>query len=381
MPVDLAISKITARDVLHLAVDVAAATQELANLASFPPAAIAAGMLLEIFQTIQKIQTNKADCGRLANRCLSILCRTRDQMEGRWVDAPPSLLKALKAFETTLENIQVFLAGEASKNWRTRLQRKSTIEKALASLATQLDDAERSFQIATLINIHRAVGDERKRVTSAVRKTENSCSGAKSTPVGQTTHSEFIASQGTATRKDSDMSDTSTLVDLTVSQRPEVVQPVSKDTVGSTSDVVLEVVPVARCSGPQSVESQTSLSVASSPKLAFKSAAAKVKAPAIDDEGFRRYHQSDLVLRGRSRVQDGWWAGVTQAEVDGRRVLVKRYEGPRDATSERWRRDVDILRHVHDTDMARMLGYSRDECPTPFIVLANNTSRLPDGLF
>lgn len=48
-----AISLITAKDVLQLAVDVAAATQELSNLASFAPAAIAAGILLQVFKTIQ----------------------------------------------------------------------------------------------------------------------------------------------------------------------------------------------------------------------------------------------------------------------------------------------------------------------------------------
>lgn len=110
---------VTTEDVLQLAVDAAAATQELSNLALFAPAAIAAGILLEIFKTIQvgslfssisimcimlpflqKIQSNKADCHRLANRCLSLLRRVHDQMDGRWEDSPPSLLKALKAFET-----------------------------------------------------------------------------------------------------------------------------------------------------------------------------------------------------------------------------------------------------------------------------------------
>lgn len=48
---------------------------------------------------VQQIQTNKADCHRLAFRCLSLLRRVHDQMFARWQDSPPSLLKALKAFE------------------------------------------------------------------------------------------------------------------------------------------------------------------------------------------------------------------------------------------------------------------------------------------
>ncbi|EMD35073.1 hypothetical protein CERSUDRAFT_85801, partial [Gelatoporia subvermispora B] len=80
-------------------------------------------------------------------------------MEGRWQDAPESLLRALKKFERILESINEYMQNEADNKWRTRFARRTSIEEALAHFNLELDDAARSFQIATLINIHYSVGD------------------------------------------------------------------------------------------------------------------------------------------------------------------------------------------------------------------------------
>ncbi|KZT64855.1 hypothetical protein DAEQUDRAFT_769356 [Daedalea quercina L-15889] len=382
-------------DALQLAVDAAAATQELANLASFVPVAIAAGILLEIFRTIQKIQSNKAECERLASRCLTILGRARDQMDGRWEDAPPSLLKALKTFEATLESVHVFLACEASKDWRTRLGRKRTIEKALNNFAVRLDDAERSFQIATLINIHYAVGDKKKDTTSQLHDPASTLSIQTFFPPKATCSRDVfslstqgpVTGSGTAVRKDSDMSDSSTLVGSATSEGFAAFSPISEEcsvTRPGSAAVFSNAAGVTDYS--KSLGNQRIHTTAPSPKGIVESPMYKVKAPAhkfqpvVDGDGSCRYHQSDMVLRGRSRIQEGWWAGAAQADIDGQRVLVKRYEGPRDTARERWRHDVEVFRRVCDADLAHMLGYSQDACSTPFIVLASNPTQLPQGL-
>lgn len=41
---------------------------------------------------------------------------------------------------------------------------------------------------------------------------------------------------------------------------------------------------------------------------------------------FRRYHQSDIVLQGRSRIKEGWWAGGMEVQVHGQPALIKRYD-------------------------------------------------------
>jgi hypothetical protein len=44
---------------------------------------------------------------------------------------------------------------------------------------------------------------------------------------------------------------------------------------------------------------------------------------------YRRFHQSDIVLRGRSRLKEGWWLDALEVQIDGRQTLVKRYQGSR----------------------------------------------------
>lgn len=44
---------------------------------------------------------------------------------------------------------------------------------------------------------------------------------------------------------------------------------------------------------------------------------------------FRRYHQSDIILRGRSSIKEGWWAGGMEVQVQGQSALIKRYDDPK----------------------------------------------------
>lgn len=109
---------------------------------------------------------------------------------------------------------------EADHKWKSRLLRKNSIEDALADHNAALDDATRSFQvgltcitawpqvyldtidmifrqIATLINIHLAVGDR--------------CSGAKSI-----SSSAVDESQDTSTSKSSVFPDDTEVTDVTL---------------------------------------------------------------------------------------------------------------------------------------------------------------------
>ncbi|KAI0727784.1 hypothetical protein C8Q72DRAFT_838607 [Fomitopsis betulina] len=123
--------------------------------------------------------------------------------------------------------------------------------------------------------------------------------------------------------------------------------------------------------------SPTPMAEIASPKAPIRP---RERQPTVDDDGFRRYHQADVLLRGLSRMREKWWTGTAQAEVDGQRVVVKRYEGSREGALERWKSDVEVLRRYGNGDMVRMLGYSQDSCTTPFIVLAGGQLRLPEGL-
>lgn len=112
------------------------------------------------------------------------------------------------------------------------------------------------------------------------------------------------------------------------------------------------------------------------------------------------------MLRGsrKSSIKKGWWAGSTDVQVDGRQAIVKRYEGT-DKDIKRVSLTALLSHRVHwhslrngcemsgyckissmclgfrmiviadmvlsHPNLPQMIGYSNDETPTPFILLAN----------
>lgn len=45
---------------------------------------------------------------------------------------------------------------------------------------------------------------------------------------------------------------------------------------------------------------------------------------------FRRYHQSDVVVRKANRKATGWFAGTSEAVAGGQKMTIKRYDGVKD---------------------------------------------------
>ncbi|KAH9948499.1 hypothetical protein B0H21DRAFT_237381 [Amylocystis lapponica] len=325
------VPRVTVDDALNIAVISASTTQQLANLSQFPAVSTAASILLAIFQTIQNVQTNKNDCYRLARRCLALLVDIQEQIDGRREDTPESLTNALSKLEgyvdvaiepaqtiivffRTLQSIHEYMKSEAENKWHNRLMRKSSIETALRDYNAAPDDAARSFQIATLINIHYAVDDRTNRHITDV---EDLTSRPVRSSFGETPEMSIAS--------------TKTSEEFTIVQRSDQSCPVFTE---------------PRYDG----EPEQHL---------------------LDHHGFRRYHQSELVLKGRSRIKEGWWAGASES-------LVKRYEGIRRDALKNWLRDVKILQNVFRPNLPQMIGYSHEENPTPFILLAN--ARLPQAL-
>lgn len=273
-------------------------------------------------------------------------------MEGRWQNAPLSLTRALKKFEETLGSIYDYLKTSADTKWTARLLNKGSIERALADYNASVDDAARSFQIATLINIHYAVGDK----AGTVEHKNDQSAERQSMPPGST-HTIM----GVEHTVSSPVSSVGFLPRVTDESRQNSV---------TSDDFVL-------VSDP---DQSAVLARNSTDVLDPDTTAAEDMEAALDDRGFRRYHQSDLVLRRSSHIKQGWWAGATEANVDGRHALVMRYEGPRGVAMKRWIRDVKLLQNVYHPNLPQMIGYSGQECPTPFILLANVQTRLPQAL-
>lgn len=71
---------------------------------------------------------------------------------------------------------------------------------------------------------------------------------------------------------------------------------------------------------------------------------------------FRRYHQSDVMLRGRSCLKEGWWEGAMEVQAGGQNALIKRYEGVSDKAAKVIHITpaciLTILTHTQPTGMA-----------------------------
>jgi len=94
-----------------------------------------------------------------------------------------------------------------------------------------------------------------------------------------------------------------------------------------------------------------------------------------DEFGFRRYHQSDVVIRKSNCKAVGWFSGTSDADVCGRKVTIKRYNGEKNLALKQWVRDIKALRNLHHENLPQILGYSDGKAPVPFILLASVQSR------
>ncbi|KAJ7058118.1 hypothetical protein C8F01DRAFT_1149592 [Mycena amicta] len=289
--------------VLQLAVSLTSLTKDLADMACFPPATALVAVVLLVVQTAQSVQANKEGCHRLARRCARMVLDVNDQMLGRWDSAPPSLVKNLARLQETVEAIHGFMKNAASASWKTRLLKKSAIEAALVNYHENLDDAARAFQMASLIEIHYAVG----------------------------------------TAKNEQRAETPRQIVPLPLDRPLEKQP--------------EIEPIVD--------------------------AAIYSDGVLRDQGFRRYHQSEVSLRGSPRADsdESWWTGTSEARVNGsmQTSLIKRYEGPEALAREEWIRDIKILQKLYHPNLPQLLGYSSESAPTPFILLSNVKTRSPES--
>ncbi|RPD77045.1 hypothetical protein L226DRAFT_483343 [Lentinus tigrinus ALCF2SS1-7] len=379
-------SKLTANDALSALIATSSVTREIADLLQFAPAKAAAGILLLIFETVKNVQTNRQDCHRLARRCLSLLVDIRDQLADHAGPIPPRLVKAISKFEETLESIYKYMKQEAEQKWGARLMRKSTIENALTDYNAALDDAARAFQIATLINIHLAVGDASTARIDEPADCELAIVTARGEPSGSTT-SQSYASESTCVDGGEAILDVQELS----------LSPISRSATSTTFEL-LDRAPPSQVVDAQARQTDSfdliDLSSSSSGEFLSVETSSRQILHVVEDEeeeetepvitnhhGFSRYHQSQFRLKPRSRViKEGWWAGATEGRIDGQESLMLRYEGDRRNAMKRWVRDVKLLQNVYHPNLPQMVGYSNDETPTPFLLLANVQTRLPQAL-
>lgn len=332
-------------------------TQIAGNISAmlqFPPTMAAAAVLLTILQIITDIKTNQQECFRLAHRAARLLMALGRRMEGKWDDAPESLLENIREFETTLLSIRDFMLKAAQTKWIGRFMAKSSIQDALSQYDQQLRDAAMSFQLASLIEIHYAIGSSRENsstkplritgediVTSPVEFPEPLISQSAARSMSESIVSTFEP-VNQSTRCSSESTDSSFTF---VEADPESFVTESEPQAPAIPEPTEEELFLADLSGE------------------------------TDEFGFRRYHQSDVIVRKANRKAVGWFAGTSEAQAGGRKTTIKKYEGQRDVALKQWVRDIKTLRNLHHENLPQLVGYSDPKAQTPFILLASVQSR------
>ncbi|KAI0274118.1 hypothetical protein BGY98DRAFT_996111, partial [Russula aff. rugulosa BPL654] len=71
----------------------------VSSLLQFPPTMAATTVLHSVLQIIADVKTNEQDCVRLARRAARLLMDLGRRMEGKWEDAPQSLLENTRELE------------------------------------------------------------------------------------------------------------------------------------------------------------------------------------------------------------------------------------------------------------------------------------------
>ncbi|KAI9448410.1 hypothetical protein H4582DRAFT_87633 [Lactarius indigo] len=89
-----------------------------------------------------------------------------------------------------------------------------------------------------------------------------------------------------------------------------------------------------------------------------------------DDDGFPLVHRSDLVLHGMNPMGGGWWQNLAEASINGRQVLVKRYEGREG--KKRKKDDLEFLKSVWDARFPQLYGVSQQTSANPEFIIIHN---------
>ncbi|KAG2035504.1 hypothetical protein BDR03DRAFT_962428 [Suillus americanus] len=264
-------------------------------------------------------------------------------MRGRYHEAPEALLRNLDRFESVLISIHQFMRKLADSKWSDRFLRKSSIDDALVEYMRMLEEAAQAFQLATLINIHLAVSSLRGNTAS------NAAAERAIDALPPPAYHEVLNGPDSV-----------------------VIEIRSPGIVGAAECTVADSDPLAAAGGE-------SLSPPEK-RLTDHYLSVELSSHTLDDHGFRRYHQSEVILRGRSRLQDRWWAGATEVQVQGQRALIKKYDDDKDHAYSKWLRDVKVLQNLYHPNLPQMLGFSDERAPTPFILLANVQTQSPQAL-
>lgn len=239
---------------------------------------------------LQQVKSNRNSCMRLARRAIAFVVQIRDTMDGKWDSAPPSLKESVDRFESyapcgsetvcdadrsyrLLLSIKDWMVDLAKTNLFTRVIKKDRIQDKLTDFEIQLTDTVSLFQVCYTTE----VCDHNITMVPECR----AC-------WAPTQHEPLLSS------------------------------------VNFTGDRACQT--SARYAFPDDGGLQEGLAPSRRGWGEFKNLAGRTFLMHLFLQ-FPLVHRSDLVLEGMTPMGSGWWQNLAEARINGRQVLVKRYDG------------------------------------------------------
>ncbi|KAI0038205.1 hypothetical protein FA95DRAFT_1684715, partial [Auriscalpium vulgare] len=143
--------------VLDAVVTLAQMFGQVGTLVPIPAVSAAATALLGVLDAYTRVQANRDRCFRLAQRAFTILCELQEAMEGKWDDAPQTLLDNVVKFENVLLSLRDAMKQIASASVARRILSGSKFSGLLNDHERRLQDMQASFQVTSLVAVQYAL--------------------------------------------------------------------------------------------------------------------------------------------------------------------------------------------------------------------------------
>ncbi|EJD04698.1 uncharacterized protein FOMMEDRAFT_153767 [Fomitiporia mediterranea MF3/22] len=350
--------RVNSTDALVGATSIASIIANVADMAQCIPARAAASVVLVILKTVQEIDNNKITCYKLARRSAKILVDLNTHMAGRWDTAPKALVNNIHDFERVLVCIRDFMQGLKAVNWMNRFLHKGSIEASLSDFHALLDEAEKSFQIASLLEIHYSVGILQERSAGrAITYVESPTGEIRDESILADTLAKTLAIDNVC-RNDCNVKPSAS---IDRKHSTELIFPIN-------STAVTEDIPDGESDGDaEEIQLQQELNE-------------------LERLGLTQYHQKDLLPLSELKSDESYsfWGQSMIASAGDKRVMIKRYnnevEGKK-TNLKRWLHDIKTLRNLYHPNLPQLTGYSNEKSPIPFIVLSQTKLRDPSAYF
>ncbi|KZV76074.1 kinase-like protein [Peniophora sp. CONT] len=151
-----------ARAASTVAHDVVSTGSDLLQLAPIPALNIASSVLLSIWEAVELIETNRAACLRLAERCAELLIAIRAEVH-RADSVAAELNQPLEKLKDVFEEVHAFLVRQTRRSFLQRYLKRDEVQRDISNCESSIDDALSLFHITIQIRTLSIVQESESR--------------------------------------------------------------------------------------------------------------------------------------------------------------------------------------------------------------------------